>query len=66
MNHASMREQGHVYCLAGPLTARNKISSRREAKIRAFTPGCGTPKPPDNKEVIRKYNNNSKRDKSRE
>ena len=33
-NDASMREQGNVYCLPGPLAAGNKTSARREAKIK--------------------------------
>ena len=32
--YASMREQGNVYCLPGPLAAGNKTSARREAKIK--------------------------------
>ena len=44
-NHARMREQVLVYCLPGPLAAGNKTSLRTEAKIRAFTPGCGTAEP---------------------
>ena len=67
-NHASMREQGNVYCLPGPLAAGNKTSARREAKIRAFAPNVARPNGQTTKRTLTKYNNNNdcRRDKSRQ
>ena len=68
-HHASMREQGNVYSLPGPLAAGNKTSARREAKIRVFTPDVACPNGQTTKRTLTKYynnNNDCRRDKSRQ
>ena len=59
-NHASMREQGNVYSLPGPLAAGNKPQQEERPRSEPSPPMWHT-KRPNNKEDINKIQQQQRR-----